>query len=499
MKETSDKVFDTDTIIAESGKPLTSEQKKYLELLGAYNLDTQFNQAVQRYDSQLKVQAQLLQIQSDVASLGSANQMAETSKGLGTGAQGVQAAQFQYAVQDQNAALQARIEESRTEFLTNLAENYASQLSALLGEQDENGNFTNILQYEATTDYFLDSLQEEIVYQLTGGTMTDANGNEITDYQHYLVQQGILVQTDDGNYETTELGEIYIEQIMNGNNITIDPTTGEAVDLVTERLVQSMAESWAMSEYGANTWAMMDYDAQEKAIAKYKDQAIQWLMDNNLYVRYTHLGLAENTANGIVFDTMYTPPETEVQGANGNVYTLSQLNEALANAGFQLPDSVDETLRNMTPGEYININDVYYIYDNNLLYQTDYSASNPPEHVSIDKANIYSFGGVYTGNKKWQDWINGIIDAAESGRIEDGTYIHFDTKVAPSKSKGSSPLYKWNAATQTFDKVYGTITKTYAGTWEYYDENGNRIYSANGTEIISYKYDSDREYIFNEE
>ena len=453
MKETSDKVFDTDTIIAESGKPLTSEQKKYLELLGAYNLDTQFNQAVQRYDSQLKVQAQLLQIQSDVASLGSANQMAETSRGLGTGAQGVQAAQFQYAVQDQNAALQAQIEESRTEFLTNLAENYASQLSALLGEQDENGNFTNILQYEATTDYFLDSLQEEMVYRLTGGTMTDANGNEITDYQRYLVQQGILVQTDDGNYETTELGDIYLEQIINGNNITVDPETGQAVDLTTERLVENMAESWAMSEYGANTWAMMDYDAQEKAIAKYKDQTIQWLMDNNMYVRYTHLDMGENIDEAFSFNNMYAPPEANYANLSGEILTLSQVQTSY-------PEYY-KTNHEYQNDEFVVIEDSYYIYSNGNFYKTTFTKSNPPDIVSVDTANVTSFGyfnDTGTGKGSQDEWVQSVIDAAKDGRIEDYTIIDFNFGFA----EGQASIGRF------FKKMLNKETAQ-NGTYLYYD------------------------------
>lgn len=490
MKNTSDKVFDTDTIIAETGKPLTTEQKKYLELLGAYNLDTQFNQAVQRYDQQLKVQAQLLQIQSDVASLGSANQMAETSQGLGTGAQGVQAAQFQYAVQDQNAALQAQIEESRTEFLSNLAENYASQLATLLGEQDENGNFTNILQYEATIDYFLDSLQEEMVYRLTGGTMTDENGNDITDYQRYLLQRGLLVQTEDGNYETTALGDIYIEQIMNGNNITVDEN-GQAVDLTTERLVQSMAESWAMADYGANTWAMMDYDAQENAIAKYKDQVTQWLMDNNLYVRYTHLGMGETVNGNLNIDTLYTPPETETLGANGTVYSLSQLIDSIG----EFDTSILQTLGD---GEYITIAGKYYIYDNNMFYQTDYTSSMPPETVNIDTANRYSFGVYNNKHKKQDSWIDGIISAAADGRIEDGTYIDFNVSATtnnPLKGRSSTAvLYRWNASTQSFERVIGTWSKVSSSAWRYTNENGDRI---GGDEIISYIDEADKTNILN--
>ena len=483
MKNTSDKVFDTDTIIAETGKPLTTEQKKYLELLGAYNLDTQFNQAVQRYDQQLKVQAQLLQIQSDVASLGSANQMAETSQGLGTGAQGVQAAQFQYAVQDQNAELQSQLAESRTQFMTNLAENYAEQLSNILGEQDENGNFSNILQYQQMTDYFLEALQEEMVWMLTDGTMQDGNGNNITDYQQYLMQLGYVVRTEDGNYETTELGDAYINQIINGNNIQFDPETGEVSDITTERLVENMAETWAINDYGINSWNIMTFDQQEKALAEYKDKAIDWLIDNNLYIRHTHLGLTHRENGMLVFDTMYTPPETTYENTTGEVLTMAQ---AFSEYGDSFTDKTE-----FKNGQYVLLDGEYYIYDNYNFYKTTFTGNNPPSSISATVATSQAFGYFNNKNKNQDNWVQGIIDAANDDRIEDGTYIDFNSSPKPSDKY---VLYRWNATTQSFDKIIGKAVKDiYTGNIVYYNEDDVSINTNNGMSIINYRDNGDRE------
>jgi len=79
--------------------------RRYLELLGVTELDKQFNAAVQAYNTQFKLQAEQMFIETNVASLAASNLMADNSKNLSTGAVAVQGENFSQAVAAQGEAL----------------------------------------------------------------------------------------------------------------------------------------------------------------------------------------------------------------------------------------------------------------------------------------------------------------------------------------------------------------------------------------------------------
>ena len=142
--------------------------RRYLELLGVTELDKQFNAAVQAYNTQFKLQAEQMFIETNVASLAASNLMADNSKNLSTGAVAVQGENFSQAVTAQGEALQSQLVQSQTEVLENITKSYESALTTVLGKQDSQGNFENILKYQENSQLALDALLKKLASDMNG-------------------------------------------------------------------------------------------------------------------------------------------------------------------------------------------------------------------------------------------------------------------------------------------------------------------------------------------
>ena len=83
IQSTTQKVFDTTkTVLGDTIDASEESTRKYLELLGVTELDKQFNAAVQAYNTQFKLQAEQMFIETNVATVAASNLMADNSKNL---------------------------------------------------------------------------------------------------------------------------------------------------------------------------------------------------------------------------------------------------------------------------------------------------------------------------------------------------------------------------------------------------------------------------------
>ena len=194
--------------------------RKYLELLGVTELDKQFNAAVQAYNTQFKLQAEQMFIETNVATVAASNLMADNSKNLGTGAVAVQGEVFNQSVTAQGEALQSQLAQSQADVLESITKSYESALTTVLGKQDAQGNFENILKYQENAQLALDALLKKLA--------SDMNGNEDIfkniagetpegyNYESYLLERGYLNYTaTPGEYEITDLAIHEFDKMLN--------------------------------------------------------------------------------------------------------------------------------------------------------------------------------------------------------------------------------------------------------------------------------------------
>jgi len=252
LKNTSDKLYDTTKVVAATtGGVLDENTKKYLEALGIANLDKQFNAAVQMYDRQLKEQSTLLQQQSDVSALASANKMADNSKLLGTGAATVQGQEFQYAKQAQDQNIQTQLIESRNDIIEQLTKSYQDTLTTVLGEQDTQGRFENIVAYQENANLALNAVLKEIAMSLNGGAEFESQ----TAVLEFLAERQLITPAEGGGYELTDA-------IYNELDYALNKDYGTAAEA---DYVNTVAEDMASLEYGTQ-WETLSDTARDGVI-----------------------------------------------------------------------------------------------------------------------------------------------------------------------------------------------------------------------------------------
>ena len=169
IQSTTQKVFDTTkTVLGDTIDASEESTRKYLELLGVTELDKQFNAAVQAYNTQFKLQAEQMFIETNVATVAASNLMADNSKNLGTGAVAVQGENFNQAVAAQGETLQSQLAQSQAEVIESITKSYESALTTVLGKQDAQGNFENILKYQENAQLALDALLQKLAADMNG-------------------------------------------------------------------------------------------------------------------------------------------------------------------------------------------------------------------------------------------------------------------------------------------------------------------------------------------
>ena len=353
-------------MVQNSSQSFDEETKKYLELVGVDNIDKQFNAAVQAYDTQIKLQSQQMYVSTAVSNLASANQMAEASQQLGTGATQVQASNFQNAVASQYQSLAQQVAQSREEIMESLTQSYEQVITNLLGEQDAQGNFENILNYQQNAQLALDSLLMSIAQELNmGSDIYEALEGETPEnygYEEYLLERGYLAYTETpGEYEVTDRAIAMFDKYLNE-----DLSSEEA----SERL-NTLANNMARAEYGER-WDNMTPDAQAKAMIPYKE----WFYENQIGLRYTTFGMWSYDESGnIEIDTIWEAPninETDFNERFGYEFTGDYISAIDAQGDSALAAPAAGALAGEIPdGTLIMAADTYYVYYKGGFYKTN--------------------------------------------------------------------------------------------------------------------------------
>lgn len=451
IQSTSQHLFDTTkTILGDTIDASEESTRRYLELLGVTELDKQFNAAVQAYNTQFKLQAEQMFVETNVASLAAANLMADNSKSLGTGAVVVQGENFNQAVAAQGETLQSQLAQSQAEVIESITKSYESALTTVLGKQDAQGNFENILKYQENSQLALDALLKKLA--------SDMNGNEDIfknlagetpegyNYESYLLERGYLNYTaTPGEYEITDLAIHEFDKMLNS---PLEP--GQAA-----QLLEDLATNMAASEYGTR-WESMTPNAQAKAVAEYKE----WFYDNQMGLYHTTFGLSEYDEYGnIVLDTIYEAPSTgEIANMFGVEVTdtyISAKNASPTDFGDYLgsgkggkQDShAQQIIDNANNGMYedgaiVSFNygkgtKDYWVYYDGGFYKTNYSDKNKPPVLTAESVSAD---------------LPEVAGALRAGKFDNGTelidYIYYNGK-----------LYNKNQYFYQYGKLYKASSK----------------------------------------
>lgn len=160
----------------------------------------------------------------------------------------------------------------RQRFLKTLLKSYESALTTVLGKQDSQGNFENILKYQENAQLALDALLKKLASDMNGdGDIFKNIAGETPEgynYESYLLERGYLNYTaTPGEYEITDLAIHEFDKMLNS---PLEP--GQAA-----QLLEDLATNMAASEYGTR-WESMTPNAQAKAVAEYKEwfMIIKW-------------------------------------------------------------------------------------------------------------------------------------------------------------------------------------------------------------------------------
>lgn len=424
--------------------------RKYLELLGVTELDKQFNAAVQAYNTQFKLQAEQMFIETNVATVAASNLMADNSKNLGTGAVAVQGEVFNQSVTAQGEALQSQLAQSQADVLESITKSYESALTTVLGKQDAQGNFENILKYQENAQLALDALLQKLAADMNGNGDVFKNiageTPEGYNYESYLLERGYLKATaTPGEYEITDLAIHEFDKMLNS---PLEP--GQAA-----QLLEDLATNMAASEYGTR-WESMTPNAQAKAVAEYKE----WFYDNQMGLYHTTFGLSSYDEKGnIVLDTIYEAPSTsDIYSMFGVAVTdtyISAKNASPTDFGDYLgsgkggkQDSyAQQIIDNANNGMYedgaiVSFNygkgtKDYWVYYDGGFYKTEYSDENKPPILTAESISAD---------------LPEVAEALRAGKFDNGTelidYIYYNGK-----------LYNKNQYFYQYGKLYKASTK----------------------------------------
>lgn len=436
MSVLSDELFGNmqfDTIQTIQQSDITGETNRaYLRFLGVEEIDKEYNAAVDAFEEQLREQEIAAKLSAKLASETQANLAVETQAGLGTGAQAVQAEGRQQQLGNVYSEIDTNIAAAYSEQMGAFAESYKARLESIFGEYDETTKtFKGLTEYNQMADRVAMAMTK-VMAKLIDPDVEDEK------YEELLKERGYLISEGDGIYSLTEDGRVYVDMLINGN----DPNEPRK-EWGDKSLVQALAEEMGKEDYKdkEQSWDELSPSARDKIREKYED----WIIQNQSNLRVSEWDLYEETEEGITPDIYFKLPEPPADV--GIVYTKD------GEAAGQLLGQFDATdhprykdkSKSLEPqiaqvkediasgkiknGSYVYIAKHYFYYSDGMIYKTKYDYKNPLPKISLDSADVYSFGkfrDTDTGKGKQDEWVNDILRMARAGRIPAGTYIDFN-------------------------------------------------------------------------
>jgi hypothetical protein len=425
----ADKVFDITTTVL--GSEVTDENRSTYNLLKTkykevYELDESYNALVTSLQKQLQEQNRALEIQADIDYQTQGNIAAEMGASLGTGAQAIQASELSQARQETSDEISQTINEYAAEYSEQLSSSYESAIESVLGKKNDDGTYANIVEYQEMADSMMTGLVRTIAATILGNdslSKTDDDGNTVTvDPYQLLADNGLLTTTSTGDYELTDAGYAVIDQILNGYQpFGVGSGLSDEYD-TTDSAIYKIADQAGREKYGS-AWDTMDSDKKDSIRKDYMD----WLSDNGLYFRATNAGLFDYDDDGnVVVDEEWSfeSYDTSDAGITTNIFDV----DIREKFGDSIIESVSDG--KLTNGSYVVSTDgSYYQYSNGVFYPTDYTFESgiPTDGITTDiLMSVVLENNIPSDSDKY---FQAIIDAANDGKIADGTYIMLNTKT----------------------------------------------------------------------
>lgn len=421
----------------------------YLQKLGIDKIDAAYNNAVKQFEIQMQEQELAAKIQATTAAESASNVAVEAQPGLGTGAAAVASEGRQAVLQKTNASIEQTMVETYQQGLNAIAEGYQAKLESILGKYDATtGTFENLANYETMSNKVTEAMARVIAKSL-GATDAQLMSD---DYISLLAKSGLVEETNTpGEVVLTDLGQAQIDALINSVDVN-DPNA--LLDGST--LVGSLAQIMAMQDYntgyiseeGETTWDLLSESKKQSLITEYAS----WIYNNQDNLRLSAWNLYEVTDKGVVLDTIWQAEEADFNKAEFgitdegmyvskiNADTVSDCTEeecAIVKQNILSGKIPDGSYFMFQAGE-VYKNDKYYYVKNNMVYETEYTANDPPPIIDVNAASVTSFGnftGVNEGGKQ-DNWVNKIIESAKAGKIPDGTYINMNYGKHDSGKKG---------------------------------------------------------------
>lgn len=413
----------------------------YLQMLGVNEIDKIYNQAVRKFEIQLEEQEIEAKLQANVAGDVAANLSVEAQGNLGTGASAVAAVGRNVALDAAHADIEAGVAEAYQTGVQSMNESYIAELENLLGAYDPvTGTFAELSNFQTMSGKVSTATAKVIAKMIDpeADTLTDTGDKS---YTKILMDAGYAVVNADGSYTLTDKGEEMVDMLFNGANAD---KAQEALGGAT--LVAALAEEMLNEDYNMRdgTVASLSDEKREQLLLEYQS----WILENQMGLRLSAWDLYEEHDDGsFTIDTHYDMPDQSSSTDEGVLTEgISVLELARSDVSDCTEEEFTEMKKKLVSGEisngYITFqagrmydNDKYYYVDNGVVYKTEYTAANPPPTITLESANVYSFGdAVNTGRGKNQDrWVNKVISAAKAGKIPDGSYINMNYGIDDDK------------------------------------------------------------------
>lgn len=424
----------------------------YLKQLGVAQIDEKYNEEVRIFETQLEEMELSAKLSASLMAESQANAAVETQPGLGTGAAAIASEGRQKSLASANAAIEENISEIYQSGIQSIGEEYQNELESILGEYDAaTQTFSGLANYETMAN------ESTVAMAKIMALMIDPNIDTYSDkYIDVLAAAGYIAETSvNGEITMTDLGQQMFDALLNG----VDVNKPLAV-LGGKTLQYALAEQMAKAQYsGEEHWNLLSDSKREEVITQYAS----WLHNNQNSLRLTVWDLYTPDGN---LDTEYSIESVDILNVDGDsgvpINTLSLEDVTGCTQDEFSKIKLDLISGKISNGSYITFqsgeaekDDKFYYVENGIVYKTEYTVDNPPPVIRADQASIYSFGrfrDTGRGKGKQDEWVQAIIDSANAGRIQDGTYINFN--YGNSSDGHETGWYKYENG--AFQRVLGS-------------------------------------------
>ena len=438
----------------------------YLEMLGVNKIKEQYNEEVERFESELEEQEFIAKAQTNVATDIMSDRAVEAQANLGTGASAVAAQGRQAALRDVHASIEQNIEETYTSGMQELNESYRTRLESILGEYDTvTGTFEGLSQYEQMSNSTTEA---------TAKVLARIINPQTDDWLKTLVDAGYIESIGGGEWAFTDVGLEQLDAMVNSifANNDQDALGGNTFMYA---IATEMAKTNYILQHGEAQWESLSEEKRDELITEYNS----WLYNNQDSLRVTAWGLYSQTDEGYVIDKSWNTPALNgaAEGITDNGTYILDFDNAATKQKIISGEIPDDSYFTLEDSE-LDDDSKYYYVKNNVIYSTQYTASNPPRTISLESATVRSFGKFLdtgSGRGKQDSWVNAVISAAKAGKIPDGTYISMNYGAISS-----------NAEKRSYYQYYDGAFHLVEGKFVSMSGMGSHAYLQVGNKQISY-------------